>query len=91
MSIIYDEQPRTFSGGLKIDQMNPHKPYLTHYSNLLHLQFILNNSTDRVEKHQAAKEVIICERKLAFWARHPSWNPTLIANETAKLKQQWAR
>lgn len=89
MFIVYDDKPQAFNGKIRIADMDPIKAYLKHYSNYLYLDFITKRSEDRLELHQARKELTICERKLAFWKRHPKWNATTAANEVARLKQQW--
>jgi len=90
MGICYDDEssvrPR-YRGA--VSTADPIRPYVTHYGNLLYLQFILRESTDRLEKRQAEKEVVICERKLAFWARQPQMLATEAANQVGALKAQW--
>lgn len=70
-----------------VKRMDPTKAYLRHYDNMLFLQFILNYSDDRVERHQANKEMVICQRKLDYWAR--SADKDAMLRGTAELKKNW--
>lgn len=86
--LVYSDQPQPFSGNMKINEVNPHPFYLRHYSNLLFLTFIAQQGTKQ-EAYQARKELVICERKLKFWDRHPDFRISSIAKEIQTLKNQW--
>lgn len=90
MSFIYSDEPRSFSGNLNIAAMNPHKPYRTHLENWYYLTFIKANSKDYREIQQAEKELVICQRKLDYWKRHPSFEPSVGAQITDDVKKMWA-
>lgn len=65
--------------------------YLDHYSNYLILDAMLRAPRDRAERVQVVKELAICERKLAFWARHPNYNGAEADRGRAALKAAWAK
>jgi hypothetical protein len=65
------------------------KCYLKHYSNVLTLTFIQNNSTDVNEKRDLGKEIVIGERKMAFWRRQHNFNQDRATSEIIQIKQQW--
>ena len=69
--------------------LNPTACYLKHYENMLYLRFIAENSDDRLEKHQAEKEMRICQRKLDYWARLYNHDEALKGMQA--LKQKWRK
>lgn len=86
--IIYnDREPkRPFNGRIKI---NPNNAYNKHLDNWYYLTFILINSKDFKERLQARNELIICQRKLDYWYRHPELNIEDVVIHTDKLKKEW--
>jgi hypothetical protein len=93
MSICYDEEQTRASGSTyrgSMSRINPTRAYLKHFENFLYLQFIAMNSDDRIEQHQARKELVIAERKMAFWRRSPEFNQTLATEGSDKLKKNWS-
>jgi hypothetical protein len=74
---------------LNVHAMDPHKPYKTHVSNWYYLQFILTTSDVFTEKRQAQRELGICERKLAFWYRHPTFDVARGAEITREAMASW--
>lgn len=88
-ALVYDDEPRgTFRGN--VNAADPVRAYVTHFGNAMYLRFIAANSTDGRERGQANKEIVICERKLAYWQRHPKWNAAAAAEAVAPIKAQWA-
>ncbi|PZR92305.1 MAG: hypothetical protein DI537_14065 [Stutzerimonas stutzeri] len=81
------------SGGqstVNVWKMNGTKGYLRHYENYLFLSFVMNNPlASRVERAQATKELAICEKKLAFWRRHPLYVHEDAMKGVNDLKQNW--
>jgi hypothetical protein len=71
-------------------KMNAVKGYLTHYHNFMYLRFIRDNklSTD-AEKRQAIRELVICERKLTWWQRHPNYDQVAVSEGKRKLHEHW--
>ena len=82
-----DNQPRSATP-VNVWKMNPNKAFMSHYSNFLYLDFILNNGTYQ-ERQQARKELTICERKMKFWERHPDFNKETVRMEKEKLHLAW--
>lgn len=78
---------RGFNGfnPLKCDAV---KCWLKHFENSLMLQFFIMNGTMK-EKHEASKELNICNRKMEYWKRQPHFNQNDASNSAQKLKQQW--
>lgn len=78
MSFCYETtriSVRTDLPDMTFDPMrcNATKCHIDHYKNHLFLTFMSNNGT-MAEKKQAAEELKICERKMAYWARQPHFN-----------------
>ena len=89
MFFIYsDNEPRA-TGGPPSD-IDPVFFYLKHYENYLFLKFIANNSDKTLEKLQAQKELLICDRKIEYWRRRMSpaeWK--LAIEESSKKANMW--
>ena len=61
----------------------------THIENHAFLKFMYAKGT-MAEKQQASKELVICERKIAFWEKHPAFDKRLAALQVTKVKTAWA-
>jgi hypothetical protein len=74
MAIFYDDgnAKNSFNYGM-IKKLNPNSQWANHSYNHLVLKHIYSNSPDTREKIQAAKELEIADRKMAFWARQPGF------------------
>jgi len=91
MHFVYSDEPApraVNAGRFDVNDANPHKYYVEHFSNLLYLDFIARNGTFG-EAHRATKEIAIAQRKLNFWSRHPAFNVQCVANELSRLKREW--
>jgi hypothetical protein len=75
--------------GPRVQDLNPHPIWERHYGNALHLQFILKNSKDMKERHQANKELEFATKKMAFWQKHPDFDAKKAADIATKLRKQW--
>lgn len=93
MAIIYDDTDKGWAGRNPVpyDRLDATKHYLTHYENWKFLNFILQASDDRVERHQANKEIGICDRKLTYWSRHPNWSRDKAEEGKRKIDQNWSQ
>lgn len=88
MALIYDESVRTGSFNTSTAHADGTKAYLRHYENKLYLSFIAKNGS-RTERCQAEKELVICERKLAYWEKHPSFVGGSARSGMEKLNKAW--
>jgi hypothetical protein len=93
MGIVYSDTDTAPTGRYPVpyDRLDATKHYLTHYGNWKYLSFILQNSQDRMERHQANTEILIADRKMAYWLRHPNLNRTLLEEGKRKLDQDWSK
>jgi len=90
MAIIYSEERH--EGGaptVPYERWNAVKHYLKHYANYLYLDFIAKASKDGRERAQARKEMAICEKKMAYWKRHPRYDQAEVTKGVQELKAQW--
>jgi hypothetical protein len=67
------EKKSSFKGSFNASNYNPNDMICKHLENYFFLKFILLKSEDRIEKHQASKELDICERKMNFWKKQRSF------------------
>ena len=74
--IFYNPTPEQtyFAKPIDYKNLNPNKPWGTHTYNLFVLKHIETTTTDVREKIQAAKEIDVCQKKIVWWERHPSFN-----------------
>ena len=88
MSLVYDELLPSKGMAINLDKINPNKPWAKHVENWYYLKFIYTSGTV-TEKIQAQKELIICERKLTFWQRHPTWSKEAAAQTVKDFQSKW--
>lgn len=95
MGLVYHDDEGSVGGvsnkvglAMRIDRMNPNKPYARHLGNWYYLKFLYTNGTI-LEKRQAQMELVICERKLAFWYKHPCFSIEEAGKAIKELQAQW--
>ena len=90
MGIIYNEtrnKPQFFT---PYHKMNATQGYLTHYGNFLYLRFIETNTlATKAEQRQASREILIAERKMTWWQKHPNYDQLEVTEGKRKLHNQW--
>lgn len=89
MSILYSDNVQKPDHGFDLTRANATNQYLKHFANVMYLKFIANESKDPREKIQAAKEILIGERKMRFWERHPNYIKSVAEQEIKKIRDQW--
>lgn len=62
--------------------------YLKHFANSVYLQHVANHDTDWEMRHQAAKEMLIAEKKMDHWKRHSNFNLQLAVELSGLIKKQ---
>lgn len=88
---IYDDSS-TFAGPpRRLDSADGTARWLEHFSNSLILNAFLQRAGTPSEKAQIQKEMSICERKMAFWRRHPRFVQKTASDEAQKLRSAWAQ
>ncbi len=88
MALVYDESTRGAPVNLRISEMDGTKQYLKHFENKLYLTFIASSGTQG-EKWQAEKELVICERKMKFWEKHPNFTKERAQAGMEKAIKSW--
>ena len=91
MVIIYDDNVRSDGPPSNLSCMDATRIWLGHFSNSLILSAIQQKPRDFSERHQATKELTICERKMTFWRRHPNFDQQKASSEAQKLKNMWSK
>lgn len=84
-----DNAPRAAFGGGNYHDMPATRKFLEHFSNMLMLKFFWQEGT-HPERFQVDKEIVICERKLTYWKRHPNWNIDEVTRGIEQMKRDWA-
>ena len=90
MGIFYGDEitGKPFSG-MSIKELDPNVCYAKHLSNYFHLTFIKNRSDDRKEVGQALKEIVIAERKMNYWKKHPDFSVDAAGQAKNALIGHW--
>lgn len=90
MGIIgeYSSTSVRLGGHIDLSKLDGTKGYLRHYQNLLVLTFFHQHGT-RLERQQAAEEMIVCERKLKWWSNLPSYDHAAALKGVETLKREW--
>ncbi len=87
MYFYSDTKPREHTD-INVWKMNGSKAYLRHFENYLFLNFVAVKGT-REERASVEKEIILCNRKLSFWERHPNFDAAYVQGEKEKMIKQW--
>jgi hypothetical protein len=85
---FYSDTAARGSSDINVWKMNGSMRYLDHFSNFLFLNFVAKSGS-REERASVEKEIAICERKLAFWERHPRFDAAFVQQEKQKLIRTW--
>jgi hypothetical protein len=88
MHILYNENEPYTGPHIRIDSMDPHKPWRTHCENWYHLKFIAERGTF-LEKRRAMVELSIAERKMKFWERHHAFRLEEQIRITDEIRRKW--
>lgn len=88
MTYFYSDTGARGSSDINVWKMNGSAHYLKHFSNYLFLMFVSKKGT-RQERASVEKEILICERKLAFWQRHPRYDAAYVQAEKEKMIKMW--
>jgi len=88
MALIYDDTVTGSFTGFNPAKCNATKVYMTHFSNSLYLTFMLKEG-NRIERHQASKELLICERKMTYWKRQFNFDEAQVEKLMVKEKKKW--
>ena len=89
MGLVYDGKSEPFTGSMSnLARANATKHASTHFDNSLYLNFMLQNGSI-TEKHLASKELMIAERKINFWKRHPNFNKEEYLKNCEAAKKKW--
>lgn len=71
-------------------RINPTKAIKNHLDNYFLLKLVLLRSESMIERHQASKELDICERKIAYHERKPHCDHEEVAQYRDYLKKLYA-
>lgn len=88
MGLVYNDNEVKGNGYFDINKFDPNRMWLVHYRNSLYLSFMLANG-NMVERHQASKELVICEHKMKFWARDHRFSHDQSLIDAEKAKREW--
>src|SRR6185503_14665593 len=88
--IVYDENAKGVPSKVPYENLWASKHWLTHYGNLRYLDFIANHPDATFqEKAQARKEIVLAQRKMTYWKRHPNWKQDEVARGKEAIDRMW--
>lgn len=91
MFLVYSDHREPGGSKVNVWEMDGTKAYLSHFDNLLYLEFLSEKGTF-AEKMQAEKEIKEkCNPKLAWWKRHPNYVEEDARKGIIALKKKWNR
>ena len=92
MVLIYGSEPRPGGQFSKpISEWSPEavlRAWKTHVENRKFLFFMYTKGTVP-ERQQASRELDVCDRKIAFWERHPNFDKVEAGVINSRLKREW--
>jgi hypothetical protein len=83
--IFYDPTPERFNTPINYGRLNANKNWGIHTYNLCVLKHIESTTPDVREKIQATKEIVVCQKKIVWWERHPNF----IEEEALEQRKQF--
>lgn len=88
---VYNTEPQSSSsgGGFDPSKFDPVKCFMTHFDNLLYLEFIQKNSDKFYERKQAEDEMQIARKKMTYWERQKDFDRKRAEEEIKKAKEKW--
>jgi hypothetical protein len=93
MALVYgDEGPKGKFSGTPVHLWGTGAvmaAWAKHLDARFYLLFMARKGT-YAEKAAAAKELLIANRKIAFWEKHPAFDKSAAARELASTKSRWA-
>lgn len=91
MSILYHRQDEKPDFIVPYHKQRATDRYLTHYYNLLYLEFISKTTTNPNERRDAFAEMTKAEKALAHWEKHMNFNKVAALKGVEKLKKDWGK
>ena len=90
MTLVYKEDEGRGGPQFAFDPLrcDANKLWEDHFNNACFLTLLLQHGT-RIERHQASKEMVICERKMAYWSRQPHFDNAKAAEQALAVKKLW--
>jgi hypothetical protein len=94
VSFCYDEFPDRSKVRVPTEPISTWEEYrvmaawAVHAGNRAYLEFMAKKG-DFKERLQAARELLICGRKMAFWERHPNWSRASAERTLARVRSDW--
>ena len=68
--------------------LNSNRQFKKHLENWFFLKLTLMNG-DRIQRHQASKELEIADRKLSYWANKRNFNLRQAETDIKELQSKW--
>tara|TARA_Y100001938_G_C8070078_1_gene422578 strand:- start:294 stop:575 length:282 start_codon:yes stop_codon:yes gene_type:complete len=90
MFLCYDESKK-FTGHFDPSKYWANDQVEKHLENYFFLKFILEKSANTLEKMQASKELVICERKIAYWQRQDNYSEEIYQKHLKMWKKNYER
>lgn len=91
--ICYSDEQVPFTGRpVPYSEQNATRHWATHYRNSRELQFYISSPLSTFhERARARQEMVVCDRKMEHWRRHPNFSVSEAAQVRATIDREWSR
>ena len=91
MAYFYSDSEERQSGGPPIDftKIDAVKAWAKHYANMLMLGFLEANETDGRARADVRREIAVCQKKMDYWQKQPSWEAVRGLDAAEECKKLW--
>jgi len=86
--LIYNENEIRTGAMPDFSKLDSNRQFRRHLENWFFLKLTLRNG-NMIDRHQASKEMVICDRKLEFWEKKPSFDQKQAEIDIAELRDLW--
>lgn len=89
MFFFYPDNEKRSNTPFNPHRYNPNNMICKHLENYFFLKFIIQKSPDMIERHRASKELDVCERKIAYWQKMPTYCEDTYQHHVNIYKNNW--
>jgi len=88
---FYPDTPsiQKFNHPIDYTKMKANDRYIEHFHNMMILCAIVNKPKSLIEKRQAEKEIVKCQKKLDWWSKHMNFDQAEVARQVKEIKDLW--
>lgn len=91
--ICYSDEKVSFTGRpVPYNDQDATRHWARHYRNSRELQFYISSPLSTTsERRRANQEMVVCDRKMEHWRRHPNFDTNQAAQLRAATDREWGQ